>query len=233
MKPKRILQLSKEYVYWKYALATTFKNKNRTALASFPRSGNTWTRVLIENLTGELSGSIYKDRVFTRESEGVVIKTHARDSFKYNKAIVISRKPYDAIESYYHWRRDFSNNQGLDWAIHVKEAVQQWKNFHQHWLNINYAKHIVLYENLLEHPQENLSKMAKFLERQHSEQEIATAIEAATIDKLRKNEEAGKSGTRFFRKGKKNEGATHFSPEQITLVKTQLGPIAQQLGYNL
>ena len=45
-------------------LATIFSNKNPlhlVSLASFPNSGNTWLRYLIEGATGIFTGSFYDD----------------------------------------------------------------------------------------------------------------------------------------------------------------------------
>ena len=39
------------------------KSRNLTALVSFPGSGNTWVRQLLEEVTGVYTGSIYCDSV--------------------------------------------------------------------------------------------------------------------------------------------------------------------------
>ena len=92
-----------------------------TALVSFPGSGNTWTRYLLEQSTGILTGSKYCDRTLKRffyaenvvSSNVIAVKTHLgpgganlrqdanlglqRD--KYDRAIVLVRNPRDAIIS--------------------------------------------------------------------------------------------------------------------------------------
>ena len=47
-----------------------FGSLPRTALASFPGSGNTWTRYLIEGATGVFTGSIYLDKVLQSKGTG-------------------------------------------------------------------------------------------------------------------------------------------------------------------
>lgn len=69
----------------------------RIALASFPRSGNTWVRFLLENATGQPCGSLYRDRVMPRGEDGIAIKTHELDSSRYARAIHLVRNPFDAI----------------------------------------------------------------------------------------------------------------------------------------
>ncbi|XP_064407357.1 WSCD family member CG9164-like [Halichondria panicea] len=108
-------------------------NRPAVALASFPGSGNTWTRGLLEKATGVCTGSVYMDRKL-RESgfngermiTGVVcvVKTHFTDkavpwtnssgdislrSFSgYGSAILIVRNPFDALVS--EWTRKRSHS---------------------------------------------------------------------------------------------------------------------------
>ena len=92
-----------------------------TALVSFPGSGNTWSRYLLEQSTGILTGSKYCDSALKKffyaenvvSSNVIVVKTHlgpggaklrsdARSGLqqdKYDKAIVLVRHPRDAIIS--------------------------------------------------------------------------------------------------------------------------------------
>ena len=97
-----------------------------TALASYPGSGSTLTRILVELSTGVWTGSPYNDpsllsnptHPFLGEStmdDVVAIKTHypwRRDatqervlhpSKELEKAVIILRDPWKAIPSYYNW----------------------------------------------------------------------------------------------------------------------------------
>ena len=79
-------------------------------LHSFPGSGNTWVRQIIEELTGVFTGSIYCDRLLTASGmwgEGMdteyvsVVKNHMPSyRFKRSALIGIVRNPYHAIMSY-------------------------------------------------------------------------------------------------------------------------------------
>lgn len=82
---------------------TRMMGKKRIALASFPRSGNTWLRFMIEEATGKQSGSLYNDKVLPRGGEGIVIKTHELDSYRYTHAIHLVRNPFCAIESHFYY----------------------------------------------------------------------------------------------------------------------------------
>lgn len=77
------------------------------ALASFPGSGNTWLRGLLELVTGVCTGSIYCHTHFRARGfngEGVhsgstlVVKTHEKDySSQFVSTVFIIRNPYHAI----------------------------------------------------------------------------------------------------------------------------------------
>jgi Sulfotransferase domain len=119
------------------------KSKLRPApplLYSFPGSGNTWVRQLIEYATGIYSGSIYDDKSLTNILPGElecnnrqsVIKVHP-NHFDFNllqqgrfgekchdgninsfgRAILLIRNPYDAIWSEYERRRSKSHSEGV------------------------------------------------------------------------------------------------------------------------
>ncbi|GIY42585.1 WSCD family member CG9164 [Caerostris extrusa] len=80
-----------------------------TALASFPGSGNTWIRYLVQQSTGILTGSVYRDYSLKRNgypAESVangsvlLIKTHEWGETtrqKFNKAVLLIRDPYGCL----------------------------------------------------------------------------------------------------------------------------------------
>ncbi|CAK8682523.1 unnamed protein product [Clavelina lepadiformis] len=86
-------------------------NYSQTILATFPGSGNTWTRHLLERATGIYTGSVYGDKLLYKSGflaelpeiskvRSVVVKDHMLDKntmTSYQSAIVIIRNPYDAM----------------------------------------------------------------------------------------------------------------------------------------
>lgn len=84
-------------------------SKKVAALASFPGSGNTWLRYLLQQATGVLTGSVYKDYGLLKSgfpaesisnSSVLLVKTHEWGSHiwsKFNKAILLVRDPAKAI----------------------------------------------------------------------------------------------------------------------------------------
>ena len=85
------------------------------ALASFPGSGNSWVRQLLEASSGIYTGAVYCDSSYikagmigegVRTNSVIAVKAHqdpplANKLMKYNKAIYIIRNPFDAILSEY------------------------------------------------------------------------------------------------------------------------------------
>jgi hypothetical protein len=86
----------------------------RVALSSFPGSGNTWARILLEKATGRRTGSEYFDKKLVRAGLAGEGTKHLNDTlcFKthwpviqgpepsYERAIVVVRHPADAALSY-------------------------------------------------------------------------------------------------------------------------------------
>ncbi|KAI9141713.1 hypothetical protein BKA69DRAFT_1124622 [Paraphysoderma sedebokerense] len=110
---------------------------NRIALASYPRSGNTFLRTYLERLFGIYTGSIQNDtrlgQVFpgeghTSPSKVLFVKTHepffykpTTDDIPYDAAIYIVRNPFESIMSFWHYlktkRHDGSISNGDDSEI--------------------------------------------------------------------------------------------------------------------
>ncbi|CAH1782683.1 unnamed protein product [Owenia fusiformis] len=93
-----------------------------TALASYPGSGNTWTRHLIEQLTGVYTGSIYDANALKRggfmgesrrDNSVIVIKTHespAKSNISFTRAVLIIRNPFEAMMS--EFKREYMQEHG-------------------------------------------------------------------------------------------------------------------------
>jgi len=111
------------------------------ALASYPGSGNTWIRYLIEGASGMFTGSIYNDQKIYQAGhwgenrnylDGTTIlqKTHHRSLYSLSnktlqwrinhikkfkgRAVLVIRNPFDAILSYYNYRGTHSHTKKLN-----------------------------------------------------------------------------------------------------------------------
>jgi len=138
-----------------------------SVLVSYPRSGNTLLRHLLERLTGIVTGSDNRpDRKLSRDlaihhnlvGEGIVtphrvsiIKTHYPERpgsrFGAGRAILLVRNPYDAIDSY--WNLNLTNTHTETVTNEIYEQFRDtfeelalnemsvWLRFHRYWLNQN------------------------------------------------------------------------------------------------
>ncbi|MBZ0172867.1 MAG: sulfotransferase domain-containing protein [Phycisphaerales bacterium] len=197
-------------------------------LASYPKSGNTWMRSLLEAATGEQLGSKYNDKVMRREREGIAIKTHGSDSFAYTDAIHIVRNPFDAIWSFYKWSNEF-RGQHVEWERFCPSAATQWDRHTRHWLSVGVPTVFLSFEDLRAEPVRELSRVIEFLGRDVSDERLAEAVEACGIDKLRKAnaDAAGK----FFRGGSIGKGLEHFDAPARELVLRVTGETMRRVGY--
>ena len=122
-------------------------NQIAVALASFPGSGNTWVRCLVEKITGVCTGSNVCD-VSLRASgfvgehvdsnAVVLVKTHdsnprwavTTSSYEvgsFSKAVVLVRNPFDALVS--EWHRKVANglrDSTVNVESHVARAGEEW-----------------------------------------------------------------------------------------------------------
>ncbi|CAN0159257.1 unnamed protein product, partial [Phaeothamnion confervicola] len=165
----------------------------RTALVSYPRSGNTLLRRLLESVTGVVTGSDTRpDRTLSRsltalgmQGEGVVdarvsvVKTHYPERhgyrrFRADRAIVLVRNPFDAIDSYFNMALTNTHDKSLHdsvysdfadlWDGMVRNEASVWHRFHRHWLAEADAPAVVVrYEDLLRTPLEALRRVLSFL----------------------------------------------------------------------
>jgi hypothetical protein len=202
----------------------------RIALASYPRSGNTWVRFLLEAATGESCGSVHKDRIMPRGDEGIVIKTHQLNSASYDGAVHLVRNPFDVLESHYHWKRDIAGELDREWERHVDEGVPAWKAHTEHWLAARCLVLRVRYEDLHADPVEQLRTVLEFLGRPASEVRLREAVQAARLEDMRVLHPV--YGERFFRRGQVGASYSAFTEAQRQVVQSELGPLLQRLGYS-
>ena len=126
-------------------------NRDAVALVSFPGSGNTWVRGILEAVTGMCTGAVYCDfslRVngfageATRGGQALVVKTHSFSSEwkrssktkrlrtlegSYGSAILIVRNPFDALVA--EWNRKIANKFRTRTMVldsHTKAFGQEW-----------------------------------------------------------------------------------------------------------
>lgn len=164
-----------------------------TLLASYPRSGNTLLRTLLERVTGVVTGADTRpDRPMSKSlaldynlvGEGVtqgvrVVKTHYPERQGYavhvgHKAVLLVRNPYDAIDSYWNFALTNTHTETVTDEVysrfaekHAGLAVSElgtWLRFHYYWLqNVDIPVLVVRFEDLILNTQHEMGRIMSFV----------------------------------------------------------------------
>ncbi|XP_075983949.1 WSCD family member AAEL009094 [Anticarsia gemmatalis] len=196
------------------------------ALVSYPGSGNTWLRYLLQQVTGIVTGSIYMDyglRVHGFPAENVtdgsvlVVKTHEAPPIepdKFKSAILLIRNPRDAILADFNRlhkghigtapksafkKKTHEHKKTADWSTYVSTQLTVWESLHNLWLTKYIGPvHIVFYEVLVKDTKSTLQGILDFLSYNVTETEMSCAL-------------ANKEG--IYRRKKKHQDFDPFTAE--------------------
>ena len=182
-----------------------------TFIASYPRSGNTWTRFLIANLmhperpvtfanieTVIPDASALSSRKLKRVPRPRLIKTHEYFEPRYRRVIYLVRDPRDVALSLYSFRRKYRS---VDDSYPIERYVAE--RFIPGDLDVSWGEHVgswlatrmnqpgfllVRYEDLLQDPPRELGRVASFLGIAVSTETLSQAIERSSANRLRQLE---------------------------------------------
>ncbi|KAH8048968.1 protein xylosyltransferase [Aureococcus anophagefferens] len=159
-------------------------------LASYPRSGNSLLRSLLESISGVVTGSdTAPNRTLSLalqecgvRGEGVidertwVVKSHypeRRAALRRRNAILLVRNPWDVIDSYFNMTLTNSHNTTMrdDQYARFEELFRGlaraeadvWARFNRWWLRAPIPLLVVRYEDLVHHRHRTLRRVAWFL----------------------------------------------------------------------
>uniref|UniRef100_A0A182PBY4 Sulfotransferase domain-containing protein n=1 Tax=Anopheles epiroticus TaxID=199890 RepID=A0A182PBY4_9DIPT len=169
------------------------------ALVSFPGSGNTWLRYLLQQATGILTGSVYKDYGLLKSgfpaesvanSSVLVVKTHEWGPHAwapYTKAILLIRDPERAILAEFNRQSGghvgfaspdrYRRTKGRYWTQFVKNKLWAWEQTNLSWAkNFTGEVKLVFYDDLVENVEGTLRSILKFLNFPTDEELLACAL---------------------------------------------------------
>jgi len=231
------------------------------ALSSYPRSGNSLIRLLLEKVTAIWSGSIYHDSRLVAEGwkgedhykreEVIFVKTHdpffpkfSKDDFHYGKILHIVRNPFDSIDSYFNLEITKTHNQTLDssslrtdyarkWFKFVKEQSQEWKKHFEYWNQKQklYPYLLIKYEDLWVDPRLQLEKIINWTYPHDHQDNLITT--------LLQNVECACKST-FNEKEKYREGYQVrkkdlenplYTQQELFMIFKMTAPVICSLGY--
>lgn len=228
-------------------------------LASFPKSGNTWMRFILANLS-RLVGGHEEDVDFhtvgqyvpeirrNRQLKGRIdthgfplfLKTHHPHvrAFGRYRAVVIVRDPADSLVSYY---RHLSGAAGKrlpelgHFVGHWRYGCSAWRDWHLSWLD--QADCVIRYEDLLVSPIEQVTRVMDKVGAAVPSGMIEQAVERSSKEHMRAAQR--KSGDPNLRNenyqfvGKARVGWSRdlLGPRDLKALYECAGEVARRLGY--
>jgi hypothetical protein len=162
-------------------------------------------------------------------------------------AVYLLRNPLDVAVSYSDFR-----DRGIDQTIDFMELdgreldrpkngayelVGSWRQNVESWTKPHKGVTIVRYEDLVEHPKREFTRIVDFLKMRTSPERIDRAIEDASFDKLKAREdekgfaEYRIEGKSFFRSGRTGEWRERLTEEQVARIVRVNGSLMKRFGY--
>jgi estrone sulfotransferase len=194
-------------------------NEKDIYLVSYPRSGNTWMRVLIsELLYGESGESIksldyyvpdiyeetYADNVIPAPFH--CVKSHSpcnyhSPSSNYKQVIYLIRDPRDVVLSYYRYQGKLAHYSfgfeqfiidwlnGRIWPCSWQEHVNSWTGGNIQNKNLNL--YVVRYEDLLSDTERQILELTSSLGLNVTKEAVQRAVASANVENMRMKEAQG------------------------------------------
>jgi hypothetical protein len=231
-------------------------------LASYPRSGNTWTRFLLTEILAQESASfdninqvipemgIHSRAKVELPNGGRLIKTHEPYRKDYRRAIYLVRDFRDVVLSQYARERELGLYQ-TDFNEYVAAYLDgrlsgfgAWQEHLPTWLDSPLAHSgnllVIKFEEMRKNPETAISRIVDFLGLPVDAKGIREAIANNSVERMRAKENAaqtlqkstGEEG-RFVRKGAVAGWREKFTEEQLQLVDQRAGEVLLRMGYPL
>nr|QNH68007.1 sulfotransferase-like protein 4 [Brachionus rotundiformis] len=228
-------------------------------VVAYPKSGTTWTEEIVwlveNNLDFEKASTVsHTDRVLFLDEKPLdqseqalsprVFKTHLTfeylpDQVETNaKVIYVMRNPKDMLVSFFHfakWIKGFSFSGKfdaiLDLFLQDKIIYGNWcEHVNQFFANSNVL--FITFEDLIEEPFETTEKIASYLGKKLSNEQIQSLVEFTSFKQMRKNssfcfQETDKNSEHnqldlFFRKGEIGDWVNYFDEQMSSKLENKL-----------
>jgi Sulfotransferase domain len=229
-------------------------------LASYPRSGSTWTRfVLYEILTGESSGFDNVNRGIPEigihwkakpllPGDGRLIKTHEQYRKEYRRAIYLVRDMRDVIFSQYSREKELAILYD-DFDSYLAKFLQgkisgfgAWQNHIQSWLGCPLGRTgdllVLRFEDMRKDTGPVIRKMLDFLGVSVERETVEAAIANNSLERMRLKErqstrlhQSKAEEGRFVRKGAVGGWREKLTEAQLRLIDSYAGEGLKRMGY--
>ncbi|MBF2000864.1 MAG: sulfotransferase domain-containing protein [Synechococcales cyanobacterium M58_A2018_015] len=229
-------------------------------LVSYPRSGNTWMRILLAKLLypqqdirslvelQKFLPDIHFKHFTTRHFSASlprIIKSHFPYRTNYRKVIYLVRNPHDSLPSYHKYATNFMGYQG-DLKAFIEDCLYgriwpcSWKEHVESWTIGRPETEmplIIRYEDLVADTYTEVAKLCAYIGLSLSDTAITQAIQFANKEKVK----AITTDEDFFGvELMKNQFVTHAtvggwasqsSSDVKALIDEKLGPLLQHFNY--
>jgi hypothetical protein len=228
-------------------------------IVSYPKSGNTWLRFIIANLLNSNNEIInfhnvsnyvpemgVQDNLISTLQRPRKIKSHATYNPKFSKVIYLIRDPRDVYVSYYHYSKK-SLAQNIDFSSFLRRNdiyPCRWHTHVESWLNKSNIFALIKYEDLLEDPFKEISKIAKDIcGFQPSESKVRSAINCSSLENMkaienkfgrpfRSETHKTKAPKTFVRKGIHGDWENYFSNEDKEYLYSEAKLLLKEFRYD-
>lgn len=194
-------------------------------LTSYPKSGNTWVRFLLANLTSHKPSSfpeansvvpdVHNERsleVLSNLKSPRILKSHYAFDPDYPKVIYLVRDPKSVCVSQFFFKKRRGEIAGdLSFEAYFPMFLNGFNDHYgswgQHvgsWLGASQQNadfHLVRYEDLKAETLEELVKIVDFTNRSFSDEKIKKAIDDSSLESMQKIEKESKLGSHLKGKG--------------------------------
>jgi hypothetical protein len=240
-------------------------------IVSYPRSGNTWTRFLIGNLVyhgnpvtfANVEARIpeiylFPDRILRSLPRPRMLKSHECFDPRYKRTIYIVRDPRDVAVSYYHYaikRKRIASDYPIEEFVHRFIAAEfdihwgwaaSWIDHVASWIAVRQGHEgflLLRYEDMLAHTEQELAKVASFLNLESMPQRLARAVELSSADHMRTLEKrqardwaltkATRQDKPFVRAATSGGWRAALTSQSIAEIESAWGTAMRNLGYAL
>ena len=186
-------------------------------IASYPKSGNTWLRMLLSSLVAgridslddlpkyvpELEALGRMENAYRLSSGGRMVKTHEQWTERYCRGVYVVRDCRDVAVSYY-WHQlgtgQFDGEFDDFFKKFVRGGVDGYGRWDQHissWLNAAEGSRdqflVIHYEDMLRDAERILEKVARFIGLDVTSGDVTSAVVENSPERMRLKEKAAKS----------------------------------------
>lgn len=186
----------------------------------------------VHKMSNSAPGSIWRDGL------GDLFKTHSPYLHVPN-AVYLLREPVATLRSYFHFRRQLGSNDSAEDFLMGPEGIASWIQHVKSWLldnrNASQSLFVTDYEILLADPRAELRAIGTQWGIEFSADAIEFAIEAASLQRMRKVEAAfaaynpvyAQFNLDFVRKSG-DRTVDDMTPELVSLIKAHAQPVYDQ-----